>query len=817
MTSPLARWWRGVRGRRGPQGSRGAAELSVVLVTGSLVAGVFFGQGLSQTAVDITNGLTWLTDDPSGEIIQVNPATGELQMRQLVGAPGDDLGIFQRDGKTFVINNTTGQLMSLDLASILISGQRRVATDGAVDLLIGDDHVFLVDTDTSTIAAIDPVRTDPIGTIWVAPTGLADAAIDAQGDVWALEDSGTLHRMTWSDDLTAFTDDDTTTIDYSGPGSILIAHDTGVSILGPDQGIVAQVGTEHDFADDAPTISGDLLAPETSPDTLVPVTAPQTSTLHILTPGTLTDIDLATIDCTDPATPEVFNNTIYVPCHGQGRVLQLDAAGNRTAPDITTPGTRNPELVLDQDTLIINTPGAPQGLVINPDGTPTPLTRYDDTVPVTTPGTTDAPPPPPPRKDPIDELLTPPEEPDEPETPPSPGPGIPIPPIEVPTLPVPTLPVPTDGSPVAPTAPAGCDGSERKAPKPCQGADDPSPPETSDPSGGGEAISAPTQVTARTLGEGQVEVTWSHSGIPKPEGFAIRTTDGTEVARVKSFVRQAVITIEPGVATSFTVSAVFAEQEATSPASAPVTATARPGAPTVQGAASYEGDGRTERFVVVISWNEAAANGAAVTGYDVSVTTPDGSRSQSLDPAARSATFEWTCDQVATPACTVGGNYQATVVARNERGAGQPGALAATAPTQPPPPLPAQGARIVASSSPRTVQVGDQGQGQIVLTLAPPADWSRFPGTCTYVLDQSGAVTLPCDARSVTVPLANGPIYEPDSGRVNHVIGFRAQNARGTASSIDYKFTSEQTALVLPPDPGTGGCPNPSPTTCQIP
>ena len=205
--------------RRDKKGGRGAAELSVVVVAGSLVAGVFFGQGLSSTAVDVADGLTWLSDDPSGEVIQVNPATGALQVRQKIGNPGDDIEVAAQYGdRIYVADHTSGQLLAFDLTSILVSGQRRISTGGDVDTLGHGDDVFLVDPEQSTIAAIDPALTDPIGTIWVAPAGLADAAIDGAGTVWALEDDGALHSLRWSDDVQEFEEVETYPLAMSGPG-----------------------------------------------------------------------------------------------------------------------------------------------------------------------------------------------------------------------------------------------------------------------------------------------------------------------------------------------------------------------------------------------------------------------------------------------------------------------------------------------------------------------------------------------------------------------------------------------------------------------
>lgn len=384
--------------------ARGAAELSVVLVAGALTAGVMFGQGLSRTSVDLADGLTWLGDGPSGEIMQVNPATGDLENRRLVGAPGDDVDVAQYGGQLYVTNHTTGQLMAFDLTSLLVAGQRRVSVGGAVQVLVHDDHAFLVDGDQSTIAAIDPVRTDAIGTIWVAPKGLADAAIDDDGTVWALEDDGSLHELTWSDDAQEFDDEKTHEVEMSGPKSVLVSHTRGVTVFGADQGIVEQVGTGHDMAADAPRLAGELRAPERAPSGLVPVAASDTGTVVLTTPGGIREVDMSSIQCGDPGTPEVFHGLVYVPCRGEGRVVKLDDSGVRDGDDIDTPGARDPEIVVDDDSLVVNTPGARTGVVVHGDGRITTVVRDDPQVPSMPPSST-ATPPPPPSYDVIDDLL----------------------------------------------------------------------------------------------------------------------------------------------------------------------------------------------------------------------------------------------------------------------------------------------------------------------------------------------------------------------------------------------------------------------------
>ena len=308
----------GIRDRigRSRRSARGTAELSVVVVTASLIAGVLFGNGVTRTAVDIADGVTWFTDDPTGEVIEVNPATGRPEARLPVGAEGDTLEIAQYDGRLIVTNRTTGELTSFDLTSILASGQQRISPGGATDVLQHDGAVFLLDRDRGTIADIDPVTTDPIGELWSSPEGIADAAIDGAGRIWAIDPEGLLTKLRWSPSSTAFVVEDTRRVDHSGPGSVLVGHDRGVTLFGPEAGIVVQAGTGHDVVADAIHLAGDLAAPASAPGDLVPVSSPETGTVAIVGDGQVREVTVGQIGCEEPGRPEVFEGLVYVPCSG---------------------------------------------------------------------------------------------------------------------------------------------------------------------------------------------------------------------------------------------------------------------------------------------------------------------------------------------------------------------------------------------------------------------------------------------------------------------------------------------------------------------
>ncbi len=826
--------------------SRGAAELSVLVVTGSLVAGVFFGQGLSQTAVDVADGLTWLSDDPSGEIIQVNPATGDLEVRRLVGNPGDDLEVLDEYGQQlYITDHTTGQLLALDLTSTLVSGQRRVSTGGAADTLTTDDGVFLVDTELSTISGMDPVTTDVTGTIWVAPAGLADAAVDGDDAIWALEDDGVLHRLTWSAERQAFDDEEVEKVGGSGPGSVLVAHDEGVTVFGPDQGLVAQVGTDNERTADAPKVFGKLFAPEKSPSGLVPVAASESGFVIILSDDGVMEVDMGSVTCGEPGTPEVFSGLIYVPCRGEGKVVRLDANGLRADDDIPTPGSDDPELVLDDDNLIINAPGADQGVVVHHDGSTTAIVRDDADIPLVTPTSTSTPPPPPP-PDLLDDLLGDDDQDDEEDNTPaanggndnggddngggnhngdnnngggnnggnddecdeqgdSPSTG--------------NSPDPSDDP-----SPNTRGGKGGKGDKSGRDDDECEPPDKDPGPGVGQPVTAPDDVVAQAQPEGQVLVTWTHSGYPRADKFVVRSSDG-ETEPAAYYARQIYLKATPGTAATYTVSAVVDGEEFRSDPSDPVTTTARPGAPAVTAAAEYVVDDDEVRFEVEVTWTEADANGEPVTDYALTVKPPDGEQSRQADASDRSETFAWTCDRGDDPGCTVGGDYTVTVMASSDLGNGAPGTFSGKAPAQPPPPVPPANKQIVDGSSPKTSTADIDGVGEITLKLRPPNDWSRFPGTCTYVVD-GASQPIECDARSVTIAYNNGPRVAPESGTVEHTVTFVADNGATTSSSAPFAFTSTQDVYQPQPqpdpdDPGyPGGPQNPPacyPVRCQIP
>lgn len=808
----------------------------MLVAAGALVAGALFGTGLSRTSVDIGDGLTWFSDSPSGEVIQVNPATGRPETRIDVSAPGNALEVAQLPGRLFVTNRTTGQLVSYDLTSILTSGQRRVTPGAATDILDHGDDVFLVDRERGTIAAIDPVSTDTIGEIWQSPEGISDAVLDGTGKLWSVDQQGLLTELRWSSREGSFMTEEERTVEHSGARSVLVGHDNGVTLFGPDQGIVVQVGTgsDEEVVAGAPRLSGELEVPEFSPSSMVPVSAPQTGTVAIVAEGAVHEVDVTAIGCEKPQRPEAFQGTVYVPCSGDEKVVRLDPSGARAGDDIELPEGGEPSLVMDDGTLLINVPGAEHGVSVAQDGTVSTIVRVDESLPAVSgdpadvpsidPGTVDSvadadtgagvpavtPPPSLPPTPPVcvgkkkqchpsdspspTQSPTPSEETDEPDQP-SQGTSSSSAPTGFPTLPGTDgiLPGGSSGSPSPDDGDHDGDHGESDGP-----GDWPTP---TDPTGDDDEapLSAPTGVRAQQLQSGEVQVSWSFDTKEPVDGFTVQEYGAvTPLATVSAGVRQASVSVPPG-SHRFTVTALRTGSTAkVSGASAAIQTADRPAAPTkldgVVGGSASSNEGTVE-----LTWTAAETGGAEVLDYTVQTKDRFGSHQMTVKGTTASYTVD--CGETYCDA----GPVSVSVTARNARGTGPAATATLTYSGPQRPPLPSQGVQLVQSDT-TSWSSSQEGFGTTTLTLQTPADWSSFDGTCswTHTGNQGGADsgTFPCNAPSVDVPINNGYIQDPNSGETSHSIVFHAANSAGSVDSAAYPWITQQQTLCA-------GCPIP--------
>jgi hypothetical protein len=816
----LARWRARAPGRAGSsrlRTGRGAAEVSVVVVTASLIGGVLFGNGLTRTSVDIADGLTWFGDEPTGEVIQVNPATGQPEVRVKVGEAGEELSVAQWDGRMVVTNRTTGELTSWDLSSILASGQRRVTPGTSSDVLHHEGDMFLIDRERGTLAAVDPVSTDAIGEMWASADGIADATVDGRGRIWALDTAGRLSELRWSPgtDGGTFVVEDERNVDYAGARSVLVGHDRGVTVFGADNGIVVQVGTDQDIVADAPQLSGELQAPDFTPAGLVPVSSPQTGTVAIVGNGKVIEVGVSGIGCEKPGSPEVFEGVVYVPCPGDGKVVRLSPDGARAGGDIAVAEEGEPDLVLDDGQLLINVPGEDQGAVVHAGGSVETIVRYDEDLPTVSAGGLGeiAPPVTP-------EAIT---EAAQQDSPPAPEPQLEehdgdegddkgdkgnqdacLADVVCVDGGGTTSPTGTpSGSPTGGGSGGSSgtghdggkgddkDGDKGKGKGDGAGSGNGKDGETKPPAPiAPEPLAAPTGVLATELPDGSVRVTWSHAGTPA-SSFQVEEAGGDIVSTVSGTDRQASIDVAPGPHQFLVTALRSGEPPRTSAPSPQVATSGRPAAVSgIVGTAT--GNDVDTTALVQFSWDPAADNGSPILRYEIQVTdTVNGTFA--LPPSTTtSASYTATC---ATTYCDPG-PVRVTITPVNEKGAGPAasGTLAYEGPTAPPLPQAGQGIANAAETTWRGL--GYDGNGRTMLTLAPPTDWADFQGTCSWVHtgnsngDVSG--TIACDATELVLAITHGVVKKNENPIRKHSIVFTATSSQGTVTSATYSWEFKQ-------------------------
>jgi hypothetical protein len=395
------------RGRGRESASFGAAALGVLLL-----AGAALGNGISRTAVEVSDGLTWLADEQRGEVVQVNPASGRPETRLQVSGADAQLDITQKDGMLVVLDRRTGQITVIDLSTLLASGRRQAPAGGSSKVLLADGRLYIVDRAGGSVVNADPITLADIGAPWLAGRPLADAVTDEEGVLWVVDHGGNLRALEWSDEDNRFIEKSNRPVAGAGPRAALVPHRQGVTVLGLEGGVVLQDGTGADVTATTARQIGDVLAAQTSPSGLVPASIPDNGTVVLVSGDEVLRVDVADLGCARPGRPAVFHDKIYVPCKGTGRVVVLDRSGRRAGDDVRTGGSGDPQLVFDDGRLFINTPGAETGVIVDADGRTRSVVIRSPELQVTNPDRTPPPSPPsPPKPNPHEPTRTRPNQP----------------------------------------------------------------------------------------------------------------------------------------------------------------------------------------------------------------------------------------------------------------------------------------------------------------------------------------------------------------------------------------------------------------------
>lgn len=346
-----------------------AANASALSIVALGVAGVMLGTGVASTAIGVSDGVTWLSDISRGELLLYNPATRTIETAYRVAAPGSPLKVTQHNGQVAITDERTGQVTTIDMTTMAKGGQR--AGNGS-KVIMSAGHMFVADLGDGRISAVDPVTAVDLGTPFVNDKGIVDVAVDERGTVWLVGQDGVVKSLNWSDAESTFTVGVTKQVPKLGGDGVLTPHAKGVTVFGPAEGIVAQVGTPSEvYLKDDAFIGLDPAG--SAPADLVPFTLPSGEVV-LLDHGQPRRVSGRDHGCRTPKDAVVFNDNVFVVCAGESKVSRLTRDGRPAGPPIKTPGG-DAEPVNDEGRLLLNVPGSDQGVEIGRSGEQVPFDR----------------------------------------------------------------------------------------------------------------------------------------------------------------------------------------------------------------------------------------------------------------------------------------------------------------------------------------------------------------------------------------------------------------------------------------------------------
>ncbi|MDG4826641.1 fibronectin type III domain-containing protein [Asanoa sp. WMMD1127] len=182
--------------RRVPRGGlvTGGVVLALVAAMGFTVLGL----GVADNAVANYDASSWLWSRAKSEVARVNGLTGRVDTRvEVAQARNHAMQVTQTDRFLILRDLTTGQISSLDLATLQVMATTRTTSGLGVSVALQDDAAFVVDAPQGVVRQLDPRSLVPIGEPVRYPPGISGGTFDGAGRLWvAVPSEGTVSAIT---------------------------------------------------------------------------------------------------------------------------------------------------------------------------------------------------------------------------------------------------------------------------------------------------------------------------------------------------------------------------------------------------------------------------------------------------------------------------------------------------------------------------------------------------------------------------------------------------------------------------------------------
>ncbi|MEH0935323.1 fibronectin type III domain-containing protein [Micromonospora psammae] len=184
-----------------PRRSRMRGGLVTVGLVAALLAAMgltVLGLGAADNAVANYDASSWLWSAARGEMARVNGVTARVDTRvEIPNARRHPVQVAQTDRLLILRDLHTGQVSSLDLATLQITASTRTTPGLGVNVVLHEDAAFVVDAVQGVVRQLDPRSLTPVGEPVRYPPGITGGAFDGKGRLWvAIPGEGTVSAIT---------------------------------------------------------------------------------------------------------------------------------------------------------------------------------------------------------------------------------------------------------------------------------------------------------------------------------------------------------------------------------------------------------------------------------------------------------------------------------------------------------------------------------------------------------------------------------------------------------------------------------------------
>ncbi|MEU4480176.1 fibronectin type III domain-containing protein [Micromonospora sp. NPDC023966] len=366
------------------------------------------GLGAADNAVANYDASSWLWSTSRSELARVNGVTARVDTRMEVpGGRRHQMQVAQTDRLLILRDLNTGQVSSLDLATLQITATTPTAPGFGVSVALQEDAAFVVDAVQGIVRQLDPRSLTPMGEPVRYPPGITGGAFDGAGKLWiAVPSEGTVSAVTAAElpatpgaaPPAGLSPKRVETYEVAEPAHELVVStlDDGVAVLDRTSASLVTVRAGRtQRANLTMTAPGSLPARTSGPQ--VPVTVAGERKVHVVRDGA--EVDRFTVPGSgERLSPAVaWAGRFYCADENTGTVYSFDANG-QLVDTIKGSGRPGPmELEVRENHLFINPPNSSTARVVDDRNQVREVNKYANDVLGGDPPPV-APPPPPPKK-----------------------------------------------------------------------------------------------------------------------------------------------------------------------------------------------------------------------------------------------------------------------------------------------------------------------------------------------------------------------------------------------------------------------------------